>query len=99
MEKVCFSCTEWHRTEENGEPRRFILNLPLDEDDSEHGPFLPIPAYLELITSFKGVSEKAVKEMRTPRLDILPTYAYICYVLGDLVLRFPFETMPGNRMK
>ena len=33
MEKVCFSCTEWHRTEENGEPRRFILNLPLDDDD------------------------------------------------------------------
>ena len=22
--KVSFSCTEWHRTDENGEPRRFI---------------------------------------------------------------------------
>ena len=34
VEKVCFSCTEWHRTEENGEPRRFILNLPLNDDDN-----------------------------------------------------------------
>ena len=33
MEKVCFSCTEWHRTEENGEPQWFILNLPLDDDE------------------------------------------------------------------
>ena len=30
--KVCFSCTEWHKTEENGEPRCIILNLPLDDD-------------------------------------------------------------------
>ena len=35
MDKVCFSCTEWHRTEENEEPRRSILNLPLDDDDDD----------------------------------------------------------------
>ena len=30
VEEVCFSCTEWHRIQGNGEPRRFILNLSLD---------------------------------------------------------------------
>ena len=51
VEKVCFSYTEWHRTEENVEPRRFILNLPLDDDD-----FYILSFYRFTILSFYALS-------------------------------------------
>ena len=34
VEEVRFICTEGHKIKGNGDPQKFILNLPLEDDES-----------------------------------------------------------------